>query len=61
MQCQQVHSLDAVGEDDEAHEHPDGSIQVPHLGLVLEHLSTDEDGEAHDSSHQGVETYKTNK
>jgi len=52
------HSLDAVGEDGEAHEDADRPIQVPHLGLVLEHLHTDENGEAHDSAHQRVEACK---
>lgn len=46
------HLLDAVGEDDEADEDPYCPVQVPHLGLVPEHLGADEDGEAHDSAHQ---------
>ena len=48
-------SLDAVGQDDEAHEHANGPVQVPHAGLVLEHLGTQQDGEPHHPPHQGVE------
>lgn len=51
-------SLDSVGQDGEAYEDSHRSVQVPHHGLVLEHLSADEDGEAHDGPHQGVEAWK---
>lgn len=53
-----AHLLDSVGEDDETYEDAYRPVQVPHLGLVLEHFSTDENGEAHDSAHQGVESCK---
>lgn len=52
------HLLDSVGEDDEAHEDPYCSVQVPHLGLMFEHFSTDEDGEPHDASNQRVKSWK---
>ncbi|MEQ2174391.1 hypothetical protein GOODEAATRI_007512, partial [Goodea atripinnis] len=45
-------------EDDEAHEDPYCSIQVPHLGLMFENFSTDEDGEPHNPSDQRVESWK---
>lgn len=55
-------SLDSVGEDDEADEDAYCPVQVPHLGFVLEHFGADEDGEAHDSSDQRVESWeKKNK
>lgn len=50
------HSLDSVGEDNEAHEDSYCSVQVPHLRLMLEHLGADEDGEAHDPAHQRVKS-----
>lgn len=56
MENCRYHLLDSVGEDNEAHEDSYCSIQVPHLGLMLEHLGADEDGEAHDPAHQRVKS-----
>lgn len=50
-------SLDPIGEDDEAYEDTYCPIQIPHLGLMLKHFSTDEDGEPHDSPHQWVKSW----
>ena len=50
--------LDSIGKDDQPYKDSYRPVQVPHLGLMLEHLSADEDGEPHDSPHQGVETWK---
>lgn len=50
--------LDSVGEDDKAYEDTYCPIQVPHLGFVFEHFSTDEDREAHDPPHQRVESWR---
>ncbi len=55
------HLLDSIGEDDQTYEDTYCPIQVPHLRLLPEHFSTDEDGEAHDSAHQRVESWKETK
>lgn len=52
------HLLDSIGEDDETYEDAYCPIQVPHLGFMLEHFSTDEDGESHDPPDQWVESWK---
>lgn len=49
--------LDPIREDDESDDDADGSVQVPDVRVVSEHLSTDEDGETHDAPHHGVKSY----
>lgn len=54
----QTSLLDSISEDDETYEDAYCPVQVPHLGFMLEHFCADEDGEPHDSPHQGVESWK---
>lgn len=53
--------LDSICEDDQTYQDTYCSVQVPDFGLLLEHFSTDEDGEAHDSTNQRVKPWKNHK
>lgn len=53
------HLLDTISEDDQTYEDSYCSIQIPDFRFLLEHFGTDEDGESHDSAHQGVKPWKT--
>lgn len=55
------HLLDPVGEYGEADQHPDAAVQVPDRRVVLEHLSAQQNGEAHHGPHEGVKPWKRSR
>lgn len=52
--------LDPVGKYGEANEHSYAAVQIPDRGVVLEHLRTQENGEAHHATHKGVKPWRRN-
>lgn len=55
------HLLDPIGEYDKADQHTCAAIQVPDRRVMLEHLRTQKDREAHHASHKGVKPWEGSK
>lgn len=53
--------LDPIGKYGEANQHTRAAVQVPHRGIMLEHLRAQKNGEAHHASHEGVKPWKRRK
>lgn len=49
------------GGEREIDQHPDAAVQVPDRRVVLEHLSAQQNGEAHHGPHEGVKPWKRSR